>query len=139
MMGRLFFFDRNSGHKGTTLIGCLVFLILASVLLYVGFRAGKTYWNYFEVKYKIREALNWAVAGGEKHEAVIKEKIIVNATKVGVEINPQNIQIRQTTDSLIISVSWDSQIDLHYYIHPLKFDVTLTEIKRWHKGPLVVK
>jgi len=43
----------NNGPRGTTTLGCLIFLILAGVLAYGGFKIGEAYWNYFEVRYKV--------------------------------------------------------------------------------------
>jgi len=132
-------FRKNKRPEGTTTFGCLLFLIIAAVFLYFGFKFGSAYWNYFEVKYKIQETLNWAVAGTTKTEPEIMQKIMVNATEVGVSLKPRNIQIKQTADSLIISVFWEKELEFPYYTFPLKFDVTLAGEKRWHRGPLLVK
>lgn len=66
-------FGKNKGLKGTTTFGCLIFLILAGALTYGGFKIGEAFWNYFEVRYKVQEALNWAVAGSYKTEVQISE------------------------------------------------------------------
>jgi len=129
----------NKGLRGTTTLGCLIFLILAGILAYVGFKFGEAYWNYFEVKYKVREALNWAAAGKFKTEVEISQRIIVSVFEVGVELKPRNIKIQQTQDSLIIFVFWEREIKLPYHSFPLRFNVTLTEEKRWEKGPLIIK
>jgi len=132
-------FGKNKGLKGTTTFGCLIFLILAGALTYGGFKIGEAFWNYFEVRYKVQEALNWAVAGSHKTEVQISEKVIVNVAATGVELKPRNIKIQQTKDSLIIYVFWERKVEFPYYSFPMKFNVTLTEEKRWEKGPLILK
>lgn len=130
-------FFRNS--RGTSAGGCLFFLILAAILIYGGFKFGSALWTYFEVKYKIQEALNWAIAGTAKNDVEIMQKVIANVAETGVELKPQNISIKHTTDDLILSVSWKQLINFPYYSYPLKLSVTLTGQKRWVKGPLILK
>ncbi len=132
-------FGKNKGLKGATTFGCLIFLILAGALTYGGFKIGEAFWNYFEVRYKVQEALNWAVAGSYKTEVQISEKVTVNVAATGVELKPRNIKIQQTKDSLIIYVFWERKVEFPYYSFPMKFNVTLTEEKRWEKGPLILK
>jgi hypothetical protein len=127
------------GFRGTTTFGCLIFLILVAVLLYAGFKFGEAGWNYLEVKQKIREALTWAAAGKYKTEVEISQKVIVSVADVGVQLKPRNIKIQHNKDSLLIFVAWERQVEFPYYSFPLKFDVTLTEEKRWEKGPLILR
>jgi hypothetical protein len=127
------------GYRGTSTMGCLVFILIAGVMAYVGFRVGEAYWSFFEVRYKTQEALNWAVAGRPKSEAEIVQKVITNVTQVGVELSSQNIQIAQTTDTLTITVSWGQGVEFPYYTLPLNFTTTQTEQKRWYKGGLILK
>ncbi len=128
-----------SGCRGAGTGGCLLFLIGIGVLGYVGFKVGEAYWAYLEVRHKVREALNWAVAGGPKSNPEIVQKVIGNARETGTEFSPENIEIKQTTDILTIIVSWVEEVEFPYYKLPLKFKVNLSEVKRWHRGGLVVK
>ncbi|MGQ9694770.1 MAG: hypothetical protein ACUVWV_08500 [Thermodesulfobacteriota bacterium] len=125
--------------RGTSTFGCLLFLILATILIYGGLKFGSAIWTYFEVKYKIQEALNWAVAGSAKSDMEITQKIIANVAETGVELKPRHISIKHTTDDLIIAVSWQQYIAFPYFSFPLNFKVTITGEKRWLKGPLILK
>ena len=126
-------------HRGAVTSGCLVFLILILLLGYVGFKFGEAFWEYLEVRQKTREALNWAAAGQAKSEIDIVQKVITKVREVGVELAPRSIQIKQTTDTLTIRVSWSREVEFPYYTLPLKFRVTQTEEKRWHRGGLIIK
>jgi hypothetical protein len=126
-------------HRGAVTSGCLVFLILILLLGYVGFKFGEAFWEYFEVRHKTREALNWAAAGQPKPEIDIVQKVIIKVREAGVEFTPGNIQIKQTTDTLMILVSWSREVEFPYYTLPLKFTVTQTEEKRWKRGGLIIK
>jgi len=128
-----------SGYRGAATGGCLLFIIGIGVLGYVGFKVGDAYWNYLEVRHKVREALNWAVAGGPKADLEIVQKVIGNARDAGTEFTSDNIQIKQTPDTLTIVVSWVQEVEFPHYTLPLKFKVNLSEVKRWHRGGLVVK
>jgi hypothetical protein len=127
------------GCGGASTMGCLVFILIAGVIVYVGLRVGEAYWSFFEVRHKTQEALNWAVAGSAKSEAEIMQKVITNVTEVGVALSSENIQITQTTDTLTITVSWGQEVEFPYYKLPLDFSTTQTEEKRWQKGGLVIK
>ena len=127
------------GCRGTTTSGCLIFLVVVGVLSYVGFKFGEAGWNYLEVKQKIREALTWAAAGKYKPEVEISQKVIVSVAEAGIQLKPRNIKIQQTKDSLIISVAWERQVEFPSYSFPLKYNVTLTEEKRWERGPLILR
>jgi hypothetical protein len=129
----------NQGRRGTTAFGCLVWLIFAGILGYGGYKFGEAYWNYFEVKQKVREALNWAAANREKTQAEILQKVTARVAEVGLELKPSQIKIQQSKQTLTISVSWKRIIEFPYYSFPMRFDVTLTETKRWETGPLIIK
>jgi len=127
------------GCRGASTMGCLVFILVAGVIGYVGFRVGEAYWSFFEVRHKTLEALNWAVIRPPKSEPDIMQRVIVNAAQVGVELSQQNIQIMQTPDTLTITVSWVHEVEFPYYTLPLYFSTTQTEEKRWETGGLVIK
>ena len=127
------------GCRGTSAMGCLVLILISGLIGYAGFKVGEAYWSFFEVRHKTTEALNWAVARPPKSEPEIIQRVIVNATQVGVELSPQNIQIMQTTDTLTIIVSWGQEVEFPYYTLPLYFTTTQTEEKRWDKGGLIIK
>jgi len=122
------------GCRGTSTMGCLVFILIAGVIGYVGFKVGEAYWSFFEVQHKTLEALNWAVIRPPKSEPDIMQKVIVNAAQVGVELSQQNIRIMQTSDNLTIVVSWVQEVEFPYYTLPLYFKTTHTGQKRWESG-----
>ena len=117
-------------HRGAISGGCLLFMILIGLLAYVGFRLGEAYWSYFEVRQKIQEALNWAVASSPKAELEIMQKVIAKAREGGVELSPQRIQIKQTKTTITIIASWEQEVEFPYYTLPLELKVSLTEEKR---------
>lgn len=127
------------GYRGATTTGCLLFLIIAGVAGYVGFKFGEAYWNYFEMRHKSREVLNWAAAHPPKTNAEIVQRLIAKAAEAEVELSSENIQIFQTPDTLTIIVSWGREVEFPYYTLPLNFKTTQTEEKRWYKGGVLIK
>jgi len=117
-------------RRGAISGGCLLFMILIGLLAYVGFRIGEAYWGYFEVRQKIQEALNWAVASSPKAELEIMQKVIAKAREGGVELSPQRIQVKQTKTTITIIASWEQEVEFPYYTLPLELKVSLTEEKR---------
>jgi hypothetical protein len=142
MTGRTLLNGRESiisRKRGASPLGCLFFIILLAVVAFVGFKLGQAYWDYFEVRQKTREAMSWAVAGQPKYAGDIVQKVIANASEVGVELTAQNIKVRLTRDTLTLVVAWTRDVVLPFYTLPLKFDIMMTDELRWYKGGLIIK
>jgi hypothetical protein len=126
-------------NRGGLSFGCLLVLVLLVALGFVGFKVGEVYWNYFDVKEKVREVLNWAVAGKAKSNQEITEKVLENIRGAGLNIPPGSIRITHSKDDLRITVKWKREVVFPGYTLPLNLEVDLTEIKRWERGGLVIK
>ena len=129
-------FKRN---QGTSTLGCLFFLVVIGAVGYVGVKFGEACWDYLEVRHKVREALNWAVAGQAKPDAEIFEKVVSFVRQTGLELKPRDVKITHTGQDLTIAVAWKRDVEFPSYTLPLNFTVSLTEIKRWTRGGLVIK
>lgn len=125
--------------RARSAVGCLIFILLIGAVGYVGFKFGEAGWEYFDVRQKVRETLNWAVANSAKSDPEMFEKISRNVRESGLELGPRNIRITHTGEKLTFTVTWTRNVVLPYYTFPLHFRVTLTEIKRWTTGPLIFK
>jgi len=126
--------------RGTTTAGCLSFLVLLALLGFFGYRFGAAYWEYYQVREQVREALTWTVAGQPKHEADVVKRVITQiADGAGLWLTPKNIRITQTESTLTISVFWAQDLDFLVYTYPMDFEVSLTEPKRWGGRGLIVK
>jgi len=135
-------YDRRSVFKssrGASALGCLFFLIVIGAAGYVGFKVGTAYWDYFEARHKIREALSWAAAGHAKTDAEIIQKVISLVRQTGLELTARQVKITHSGDDLTITASWKREIEFPGYTLPLNFSVSLTEIKRWTRGGLIIK
>jgi hypothetical protein len=122
-----------------TAMGCLVWLILISIVGFVGYKFGEAFWTYYQVREQVRQALTWTVAGSAKPEPAIVQKVISQVKAAEVTLTPRNIRIIQTSDSLTLLVTWTQEVEFPFYTYPLNFEVSLTEIKRWDRGGLVVR
>jgi hypothetical protein len=124
---------------GITTLGCLVWLVLIAIVGFVGFKFGEAFWTYYQVREQVRQALTWTVAGDPKPEAAIVQKVISQVRSEEVQLTPRNVRITQTSDTLTLIVSWTQEVEFPSYTYPLAFEVSLTEIKRWGRGGLVIK
>jgi hypothetical protein len=127
----------NTGGIATP--GCLFLLVLIAIGGFAGFKFGEAYWTYYQVREQVRQALTWTVAGDPKPEAAIVQRVISQVRDAEVQLTPRNIRITQTSDSLTLIVSWTQEVEFPSYTYPLAFEVSLTEIKRWGRGGLVIK
>ncbi len=126
--------------RGITTSGCLLSLILLAILGFVGLKVGQAFWNYYNVREQVREALTWGVGSMQpRTETEIAQRVISNASGVGVQLPSRNVRISQTPETLTITAAWTEEIEFPYHTFPLNFEVNLTEIKRWGRGGLVVK
>ena len=130
---------RLAPKNGASSLGCLVFLLVVIVLGYVGFVFGDAYWSYYRVREKVREALTWSVSGKPKTDQEISRQVIVNALDVGVRLTPRNIRLSHSSETLTIRVFWYQDLNLLASSYAKPFEVSLTEVKRWHGGGLVVQ
>ncbi len=130
---------RHRNNGGITTPGCLFWLVLIVIGGFAGYKFGEAYWIYYQVREQVRQALIWTVAGGPKSEPAIVERVISQVRGADVQLTPRNIQITQTSDSLTINVSWAQEVEFPVYTYPLALEVSLTEIKRWGRGGLVIK
>jgi len=114
-------------------------LILLLVLGYAGFVFGEAYWSYYRVREKVRETLTWAVSAQPKTDQAINRQVVVNALDVGLKLTARNIRISHTTETLTIRVVWFHEMNLLFSSYFKPFEVSLTEVKRWQGGGLVVQ
>jgi hypothetical protein len=120
-------------------LGCLFYLVIIGVVGYVGLKVGTAYWDYFEVRQKVRETLNWAVAGQAKTDTEIYQKVTSYVRQAGLELKPREVKITHAGEDLTIAVSWKRDVVFPGYTLPLNFTVNVTEIKRWTRGGLIIK
>ncbi len=125
--------------RGSSTSGCLLFLLVVGVLGFVGFKFGEAGWDYLQLRQKTKETLNWAVGGQSKSDGDIVQKVIVNALDAGFELTPRNVQIKHTPDTLTIIVTLKRIVDLPYYPVPLTIRIVQSDVKRWHRGGLIIK
>jgi len=125
--------------RGRSAFGCLVLLIFLGAIGYVGYKFGEVYWNYLDVRQKVREALNWSVANQAKTDQEMYARIVANVRETGLELGPRNVRITHSKENLTFTVTYSQSIVFPYYTIPLNFNISLTEIKRWTSGPLIFK
>ena len=125
--------------RGSSLPGCVLFLLIFFLIGIVGFKFGEAGWTYLQMREKTREALTWAVAGQPKAEVDIYTRLIANSRDAGVEVTHRNIRLLHSGDSLFVTVAWTQEVHLGYVTLPLRFKITLHDVKRWVRGNLVVK
>jgi hypothetical protein len=126
-------------NRGGLSLGCLLVLVLLAGLGFAGFKVGEVYWNYFEVREKVREVLNWAVAGQVKSDLDILEKVVAGTREAGLNVPQRNIRVSHAEGNLTIAVKWKREVVFPGYTLPLNFEVELTELKRWGRGGIIVK
>ena len=131
---------QTPGNGGMTSRGCLFFLLFLTILGVGLFRVGGAYWEYYQVREQVREALTWAVAGQAKDELSISQRVLSRVNEeTDLYLRPRNVLITQTADELTVRVFWTRDLDFWVYTYPLDLEVRLSEFKRWGGRGLVIK
>jgi hypothetical protein len=125
--------------SGITAPGCLLVLLVVLLLGFVGYKVGEAYWTRYQVREQVREVLIWAAAGQAKGDIEIAQKVISAVGDAGLQVSGRNVRVTHATTTLTITVRWTHDLDFSYYVYPLPMEVSLTEVKRWGRGGLVIK
>lgn len=117
--------------KGDSKLGCLVCLLLAAAVIYIGWHWGYAQWNYETMKQKVTEITKLAATTKNVNYDLLKESIYNKADEIGVELYEDSIQISQNQFNITIEVYWDTPIRLPGYTYYLEHSISKTERKKY--------
>ena len=111
---------------GGSKLGCLVFIIIFSLIVYIGYYWGKAQWNYESMKDKINETVKFVASQKNVDLIKAKESILNEAEKIGVDIYEEDIEIKVTELYSTINVYWEVPIEFPGYIYYLQYSIDKT-------------
>jgi uncharacterized membrane protein YwzB len=114
-------------QKGKGAIGCIVFIIILLGLLYAAFQYSRPYIKRSMMEGKLDYLASWALENPHYDNKFIIKSVLNGATELSIDLDPENIQMERTKESLTISLYWEDDIDLPYYHKHLEFNIEKTK------------
>jgi hypothetical protein len=90
-------------------MGKLIRLAIAALVLYGCWQAGSAQWDFFRLREAVREL---ALFSAEEGEEALRTKIVAEAAKAGIRIDPARVSITSTGDRTQIDVAYTRSVRL---------------------------
>lgn len=111
-------------------IGKLTFLVFGTIigaLVYAGFQIIPFYYCYFEILNQMDSAVRVASTQSDQE---LRQKLLYHIKKLGIPVDPEDLQILRKDGSMKISLSYDEVFyitfqDKDYDIHVFHFDAVV--------------
>lgn len=110
--------------RGDSKLGCLIWLGVFVVVLYVGYKFGAAQWAFFSLREELQGLAKSAARERVLDQGVYQNEIIRRAEKIGIHLNPENIKITETEDDVMLEVSWIAEIAFPGYSFFKTYKVT---------------
>ena len=111
---------RAEEGKGTA--GCLFFLLLTAVALFVGIRVGPDYYSYKGFETDVQTEVSRAGANFADEESVVRN-ILALARKNEIRLKRENIKMEHFAGKVHVTVKYTVQIDLIVYQRDVDYEV----------------
>ena len=117
----------KSGEEGKGALGCIFALFLMAVVLFLAFKLGPPYFNHYEYKGEMKQAISRFGARSIPDEN-IKRELVSTAAKNNIPLNNENIQIRRFAGRINIDVEYIIPVDLLIMKYNLRFKIEESSI-----------
>ncbi|NLT68491.1 MAG: DUF4845 domain-containing protein [Acidobacteria bacterium] len=111
---------RDSEGKG--LIGCMFFIVVFALAIYLGIMLGPVYYANFNFESQIETEAGRAGAKFLDDETIIKD-ILDLAKRNEIRLNRQNIKIDRFAGQVHIDVQYSVPVDFGFFVRNLDFRV----------------
>ncbi len=121
----------SQNETGESKFGCLVFLVVAVAMIYVGIKWGEAQWNYETMKEQITESSKFVASQKNLNLIKVKESIIKRAEETGIDLYEEDIEITVSELYVTIDVYWETPVELPGYTYYLQYSVNKKQRKRY--------
>jgi len=99
-----------SGEAGKGTPGCLFAILLMAIAIFLGVKLGPVYYNHYEFKGQLDQAVSRAGAQSLSQEAVIKDLIFL-AERNHIRLTKEDIEIRRSAGRIYVTVKYTVPVD----------------------------
>lgn len=78
------------GRRGSSMVGCLLWVLGFAVALYYGVKVGEHYWNFYQLQDEMRSQARLAPG---LTDPVIKRRVLDKIDQLGLQIDPKKVKI----------------------------------------------
>ncbi|MEZ4412767.1 MAG: hypothetical protein R2910_07290 [Gemmatimonadales bacterium] len=116
----------RSNRRGSSSTGCLLTLLLFSVVAYYGINIGEIYWRYYQYQDEMRSQARLAPS---LTDGVIRRRLLLTVDRLGLPSEAQRIKIKRTARprQITIESAYDEEVRLPLFNHTFHFQPRAVE------------
>lgn len=111
--------------EGKGLLGCLVFLVLFGVAVFVAIKLGPIYYANYNFESDLKTEVSRAGARSMDDEAVVKD-ILALARKNGIKLKREDIRIERFAGQIHIDVYYSVPVDFTLFRRDWDFEIRVS-------------
>lgn len=115
-----------SNRRGSSSTGCLVSLLVFSMVAYYGINIGEVYWRFYQYQDEMRSQARLAPS---LTDGVIRRRLLLTVDRLGLPSEAQRIQIKRTARprQITIEAAYDEEVRLPLFNHTFHFQPRAVE------------
>lgn len=113
--------SKKEGGKGT--FGCIIFLILLSIIFYISFQISRPYIKRSMMDSKLEYLASWSLKNPQYDDKFLISSILKAADELSIDLIPENIDLERTQEYININIYWEDEISLPYFHKDLEFEI----------------
>ena len=105
-------------RRGLANIGCLGWILLLSIVAYLGTHIGEPYMRYYRFRDAVDQQARFATF---RNDDAIRKELWAAADSIGLPESAYHLNVERTTGDLRIFGAYDDPWQLPHYIHNVHF------------------
>jgi hypothetical protein len=110
------------GSEGKGLFGCLIFIVLAAVAIFLAIKLGPLYYANYNLESDVRTEVSRAGARSLDDDTIVHD-IIDMGRRNEIRLAKQNIKIDRFAGQIHIEVSYAVPVDFVFFEHDVNFQI----------------
>lgn len=113
--------NRRSGNRrGSSTLGCLLWLLAFAAVLYYGVHIGAVYWRYYQL---VDEMRSEARVAPSLTDGVIRRRLVDRVDELGLPDEAARFKIRRSARPRMITIETEyrERVDLPFFQHVFVF------------------
>jgi hypothetical protein len=98
-------------------------LLILIALVFVGVQYGSAYLNQYLLRDEVRQSVKYA-GTSRKGPEDIRREVVEKAAELGIEIDPQDVQITKRGPAFTLDLQYTTVVNLRVHQHVLTFDIS---------------
>lgn len=118
--------SNGSNRRGSSSTGCLLTLLVFSLVAYYGINVGEVYWRYYQYQDEMRSQARLAPS---LTDGVIRRRLLLTVDRLGLPSEAQRIQITRTARprQITIESAYAEEVHLPLFNHTFHFQPRAVE------------